>query len=208
MGLMNELALNPFEGFQEQSISYNSMSVFYDPLRVFRFYKTSPQIFVTNWLDEFARRYNRQPIQAVAREHIIPVCYDWPFAPDLDAVASFHDVTPDEIIAAHCHQSYYVFMVGFSPGFPYLGILPPFMETPRKSTPTLKVRAGSVGIAGRQTGIYPFDNPGGWNIIGRTPLRLFNIDDPGLCLLRAGDTVNFSVIDKQTFYYLNQYADT
>ena len=82
-----------------------------------------------------------------------------------------------------------------------------FLETPRKTAPALQVPAGSVGIAGRQTGIYPFTSPGGWNIIGRTPLRMFNINDSEHCLLKTGDTVTFSAIDKQTFYYLNQYAD-
>lgn len=208
MGLMDRIAADPFEGFLEQSIAYNSLSVFYDPLVVYRRYGQSPQEWVTNWLSGLASQFSETGQVHTGREHTIPVCYEWPFAPDLDAVAAYHGVTADEIVAGHHHQPYYVFMVGFSPGFPYLGILPPFMETPRKSSPSLQVRAGSVGLAGRQTGIYPFDSPGGWNIIGRTPLRLFTINEAELCLLRPGDTVRFSPIDKQTFYYLNQYADT
>ena len=98
-------------------------------------------------------------------------------------------------------------MVGFSPGFPYLGMLPDELHIPRKSRPALVVAPGSVGIAGRQTGIYPFETPAGWYVIGRTPVRLFNFSDSQRCLLNAGDSVRFSAIDLETFKYLNQYEN-
>jgi inhibitor of KinA len=197
----------PFEGFQDISIAYNSLTVFYDPVKVFQRTGENPFTYAAHWLHKTATSLDKATAP-LGKEHVIPVCYEPPFSTDLDAVAQYHNASPEEIVYGHQSTPYYVFMVGFTPGFPYLGLLSPFLDTPRKSTAALRVRAGSVGIAGRQTGIYSFDSPGGWNIIGRTPLRLFNINDPSLCLLKAGDTVRFSAIDKQTFYYLNQYADS
>ncbi|MBZ5859035.1 5-oxoprolinase subunit PxpB [Flavihumibacter profundi] len=208
LGLLTEVRQTGFEGLLDVSIAYNSLSVFFDPGLVSRRYRQSPQAFVFQWLDELAARERVEVGPVMGKEHILPICYDPPFSPDLDTMAAFHNCSREEIIYLHQSQPYYVFMVGFSPGFPYLGIVPERLDTPRKATPALKVPAGSVGIAGRQTGIYPFESPGGWNIIGRTPIRMFNILDPDLCLLQAGDRVLFSPIDQQTFNYLNQYADT
>jgi KipI family sensor histidine kinase inhibitor len=121
----------------------------------------------------------------------IPVCYGLEYGPDLDAVAAHCGLSPDEVIARHTAAEYRVYMLGFSPGFPYLGGLDPNIAAPRRETPRIKVPAGSVGIAGMQTGIYPLESTGGWQIIGRTPMRLF---DPGLeepCLLRPGDRLRF-----------------
>ncbi|ULQ51651.1 5-oxoprolinase subunit PxpB [Flavihumibacter fluvii] len=208
MGLMEFVRNHSFPGFQDISIAYNSITIFYDPVIVYQNFRQSPISFVEQWLHSKATTFIFDSILPSGREHIIPVCYEPPFSPDLEAVAAFHNASPEEIVLAHQSTSYYVFMVGFSPGFPYLGLVPVFLETPRKASPALRVPAGSVGIAGRQTGIYPFTSPGGWNILGRTPLRVFNINDPDLCLLKAGDTVIFSPIDAKTFYYLNQYADS
>lgn len=207
MQLLVRIADSPFEGFQDISIAYNSLTVFYDPVKVFECSGESPFTYVERWLHKTAAGLDGVSAPP-GKEHIIPVCYEPPFSPDLEAVALYHNVSADEIVYGHQSTSYYVFMVGFTPGFPYLGLVSPFLDTPRKLTAALQVRAGSVGIAGRQTGIYSFNSPGGWNIIGRTPILLFNINDPSLCLLKAGDTVRFSAIDKQTFYYLNQYEDS
>lgn len=205
----------PFEGFTEVSIAFNTLTVFFDPVRVYEASSRLPLDFVTQWLKGMATSLGDPPPLhekqttglPQSREHLIPVCYDMPYAFDLETIAAFHGSDTETIIRLHTSQVFYVFMVGFTPGFPYMGILPPALDTPRKATPAIRVPAGSVGIAGQQTGIYPFHSPGGWNIIGRTPIRLFNVQDPEPCLFKAGDRVRFSRIDAYTFNYLNQYED-
>ncbi len=130
----------------------------------------------------------------------IPVCYGGDFGPDLEEVARYCGLSPVAVITRHSSPAYRVFMLGFAPGFAYLGGLDPALATPRRETPRLRVPAGSVGIAGIQTGIYPLDTPGGWQIIGRTPLKMF---DPALeepCLLGPGDSLRFFSIDEAAFH--------
>lgn len=207
MGILEAIRSHAFDGFLDASIAYTSVSVFFDPVQVYHSAKIPPHQFVSEWLDQLAKNYHHETAHIQGRELLLPVCYDPRFAPDLDAMAAFHNCAPKDLIELHHSQSYYVFMIGFSPGFPYLGILPEALVTPRKSNPAALVRAGSVGIAGRQTGIYPMDSPGGWNIIGRTPTRLFDIREKQPCFFKPGDWVRFSPIDWETFNYLNQYAD-
>ena len=121
----------------------------------------------------------------------IPVCYGGDDGPDLEAVASFHDLLPSEVVARHTHVTYRVGMMGFTPGFAYLIGLDPDLATPRRDTPRILVPAGSVGIAGSQTGVYPLDSPGGWQVIGRTDQALFNPDHEPPFLLSPGDKVQF-----------------
>ena len=124
------------------------------------------------------------------REVPIPVCYEGEYAPDLEAVARQKGLSPGEVIDLHCSIEYRIYMIGFLPGFPYMGKIDPRIEIPRKMRP-VPVIAGGVGIAGMQTGIYPLNSPGGWQIIGRTPLHLFNRHaDPPVALL-TGDRVRF-----------------
>ncbi|HEX6939715.1 MAG TPA: 5-oxoprolinase subunit PxpB [Longimicrobiales bacterium] len=124
----------------------------------------------------------------------IPVVYGGSYGPDLDAVAVHAGMSPDEVVDAHVSGDYRVYMIGFAPGFPYLAGLPERLAAPRRPTPRTAVPAGSVGIAGRQTGIYPIESPGGWQIIGRTPARLFSPDRDPPTLLRVGDRVRFHAI--------------
>ena len=129
----------------------------------------------------------------------VPVCYGGDLGPDLGAVARHCGLAEDEVIARHAAAEYLVHFLGFSPGFPYLGGMDPALETPRLDSPRKSVAAGSVAIGGNQTGIYPLASPGGWRIIGRTPLRLF---DPGRRppeLLRMGDSVRFRAIGASEF---------
>ena len=127
-------------------------------------------------------------------KHIeIPVHYGGEYGEDLAAVAAYHGITPAEVVARHTQPVYTVFMMGFQPGFPYLGGLPEHLHTPRRDVPRTQVAAGSVGIGGSQTGIYPFASPGGWQIIGRTELPLFRADAEPPALLAAGDTVSFTL---------------
>jgi KipI family sensor histidine kinase inhibitor len=121
----------------------------------------------------------------------IPVCYGGEAGPDLEDVARHCGLSPAEVIALHCQTSYAVYCLGFQPGFAYLGGLDPRLHTPRRATPRLAIPAGSVAIGGSQTGVYPLHTPGGWQIIGHTPLRLFDPTTAPGVLLQPGDTVRF-----------------
>ena len=125
----------------------------------------------------------------------IPVCYGGEFGPDLEEVAAWHGLTAEQVIRRHCRPLYRVYFLGFLPGFAYLGGLPASLETPRRAGPRLRVPAGAVGIAGNQTGVYPLETPGGWQIIGQTPLRLYDPRRDAPALLSAGDRVRFAPID-------------
>ena len=163
--------------------TYRSLLVHYDPLRL-----------SYNQVTAWARAQSQpaaQSLPASRRCVEIPTVYGGEYGSDLDFVAGYHHVSPADIIRWHSGAKYTVYMMGFMPGFPYLGGLPPELETPRLETPRTLVRAGSVGIAGPQTGIYPLDSPGGWRIIGRTTMKLFDpaLDPPAL--LAPGDLVRF-----------------
>jgi inhibitor of KinA len=129
----------------------------------------------------------------------IPVCYDAEFGLDLTVVAKQTRLSPNEIARCHARAKYRVRCVGFTPGFPYLEGLPQILASPRRASPRTSVPPGSVAIGGRQTGIYPLVSPGGWNIIGRTPLRLFDLTREHAALLRAGDAVRFVAITREEF---------
>jgi inhibitor of KinA len=121
----------------------------------------------------------------------IPVCYGGAFGPDLIEVAAHASLTEADVIARHSAPIYRVFMMGFVPGFAYLGTVDAAIAVPRRRSPRLRVAAGSVGIAGSQTGIYPTDSPGGWQLVGRTPVRMFDLNRPDPFLLKPGDAVQF-----------------
>ena len=129
----------------------------------------------------------------------IPVCYEVQFALDLEEVAEYCGLSPNEVAKRHAAGRYHVRCVGFTPGFPYLSGLPPKLAVPRRQTPRTAVPAGSIAIGGTQTGIYPFASPGGWNIIGRTPLRLFDPGRKPAALLRSGDRIRFVPITVRQF---------
>ena len=135
-----------------------------------------------------------------ARTITIPVCYeDQEFAPDLEKVALHAKLSKEEVIKLHSSSDYLIYMMGFLPGFPYLGGMNPRLETPRLETPRTKIPAGSVAIGGAQTGLYPVESPGGWNIIGRTPLRLFDVKRKPFFLYEAGDKIRFLPITREEF---------
>lgn len=130
----------------------------------------------------------------------IPVCYDPELAPDLQALALKKGLSPAEVVRFHTSAEYRVYMLGFLPGFPYMGAVAAQIEAPRLANPRQSVPAGSVGIAGRQTGIYPFDSPGGWNLIGRTPLRIFDPQKNNPAMFQPGDRVRFVEISLSEFH--------
>ncbi len=131
----------------------------------------------------------------------IPVLYD---GADLETVAKYNGFSVDEVIRIHSGNKYYVYFLGFSAGFPYLGGLDERIATPRLKTPRVKVPIGSVGIADQQTGIYTVESPGGWNIIGRTPIKMFDSSRKEACILLAGSYVEFYPIDLETFIRLEK----
>jgi len=136
----------------------------------------------------------------------LPICYDSDCSPDLTEVARHAGLSTDEVIARHLAAEYLVAMLGFAPGFPYLRGLPPELAMPRRASPRLQIPAGSVGIAGTQTGIYPQATPGGWQLIGRTPTPLFALDQTPPALLQPGDRVRFRRIDTAQFKTLQSAA--
>ena len=140
-------------------------------------------------------RIDRSSLQTVN----IPVCYDGEFSPDMKRVMEHTGYSRDEIIDRHVSGSYLVYFIGFTPGFPYMGGMDTSLETPRQKTPRTIVPAGSVAIGGKQTGIYPIESPGGWNIIGKTYLPLFDWNDINSNPIKMGYRIQFHAISKKKF---------
>jgi inhibitor of KinA len=189
-----------FEGFIETVPAYSSLTVYYDVFKVRRNFTTFSSAF------EAVRHFTRKALENLeelaetqSRLLTIPVCFDSEFALDLEFVASENNLSPEKVIETFLDATYRVFMLGFLPGFSYMGEVDETIATPRKLAPRVKVPAGSVGIAGKQTGIYSLESPGGWQIIGKTPLELFTPAADSPAFLQAGDEVKFYRIDKQTF---------
>jgi inhibitor of KinA len=134
-----------------------------------------------------------------ARTVEISVCYGGDFGPDLEEVAALHRLKPQEVIKLHTSHCYHAYFLGFAPGFAYLGDVPDEIATPRRDSPRKNVVAGSVGIAARQTAVYPFATPGGWNLIGRTPVEIFRSDRKPMGLISMGDQVKFRAISREEF---------
>ena len=173
--------------------AYTTIGVFFDPARI-ETLEELPAII------ERALAGDLEPARPRAIASIeVPVCYEGEFAPDLDEVARHTGLSPDEIVRRHSAASYRVSCVGSTPGYPYLSGLPPELATPRRASPRKEVPAGAVAIGGTQTGIYPHKTPGGWNIIGRAALRLFDVERNPPALFRAGDSVRFRKISREEF---------
>lgn len=191
IALHQALAKKAFEGFIESVPAYASLAIFYRrPAR----FETVKLFLEASILSEESVRSNRSAV--------IPVLYD---GEDLGFIAEHHQLSHDEIISIHTSRPYRVFMLGFLPGFPYMGTVDERIATGRRSSPRTVVPAGSVGIAGMQTGIYPQSSPGGWQLIGRTPLKIFDARKESPCLLNPGDSVSFYAITKTEFEKLNEY---
>ena len=178
-------------GVRDVVPTYRSVAVYFDPLR------TDTDALLERITHEAE---TAGPGALVAREPLrIPVCYGGDLGPDLPQVAAFARMSADEVVQRHAGATYRVFMLGFVPGFAYLGMVDPDIAMPRRATPRVRVPMGSVGIAGVQTGIYPAETPGGWQLIGQTPVRPFDPrrDDP--FLMKAGDAVQFYAIERAEF---------
>ena len=191
IALADSLQAAAIAGVRDVVPTYRSVAVFFDPLR-------------TNY-DTLLERIERdagRPAPDAARQAEplrIPVCYGGDLGPDLGAVAAFGGISADEVIALHASATYRVFMLGFVPGFAYMGIVDARIAAPRHSTPRVRVPAGSVGITGVQTGIYPAETPGGWQLIGRTPIKPFDANRAQPFLMKAGDAVRFYAIDRAEY---------
>lgn len=191
-------------GVIELAPAYASVGVFYDPARVIGRDGLGAGAFAILEARIKAalappRPGGPTPAATAARSLEIPVCYEEEFAFDLREVARHASLSPDEVVQRHGAANYRVRCVGFTPGFPYLSGLPLELATPRRASPRKEVPAGSVAIGAGQTGIYPQSSPGGWNVIGRTPLRLFDARRDPPVLLQAGDEVRFRAITRADF---------
>lgn len=196
MALAKYLDDHVIPGVLEYVPAFTTVTVFYDPLE--RNYAE-----MVEWAQSAVDHLSSAP-SGVPRVVEIPVCYGGDFGPDLESVAQHNHLSTNEVIAIHTSVDYLVYMIGFSPGFPYLGGMPEQIATPRLTSPRLSVPAGSVGIAGKQTGVYPTSSPGGWQLIGRTPLPLFRPSQYPPSLLSAGDTVRFRAISHEEYQSLHK----
>lgn len=178
--------------------AFATVTVHYDPAAVRRAAGEPPHAILARMLEEQLAGIEVSPV-VDARTVEIPTCYEGELAPDLELVAGHAGLSTADVIARHSSPTYVVQMIGFTPGFPYLAGLDPSLVTPRRAEPRTRVPAGSVGIGGEQTGIYAIATPGGWNIIGATPLSLFDpLRDPA-ALLRVGDRVRFVPIGRERY---------
>lgn len=181
---------NKIYGVLEYIPYYTAITIIYDPFKFkvcegFNTLKKELNSIIANI--DFSRSYKENIVE-------IPVCYGGDFGPDIKDVAKYNDLSVEEVIRIHTSRKYIVYMIGFAPGFPYLGGMDKRISAPRKVAPRLKIPKGSVGIAGMQTGVYPIETPGGWQIIGNTPINLFDINKSEKTLLKCGDVVKFKEI--------------
>lgn len=191
---------NPAYEFIEYIPYFTSVSIIYDPIKIksnepFKHVK-SKIIDLLSKID-FSLEYEENIVE-------IPVCYEKELAPDIEFVAETNNLTVEQVINIHSNGRYLVYMIGFSPGFPYLGGLDERIFTPRRDTPRIAIPEGSVGIAGMQTGIYPIETPGGWQIIGRTPIKLFDLASDSKILLKCGDIARFCPISYNEYLRLKE----
>jgi inhibitor of KinA len=187
-------------GIIELAPAYTTVGVFFDPIEVIA--NGAEPTRVIEWLQQridkaLVRGKRHKPSKSRLTE--VPVCFETDFAFDLDDVASHARMSPGEVLDLYCSVEYRVSCLGFTSGFPFLTGLPKKLATPRRATPRKEIAAGSVAIGGEQTGIYPLRSPGGWNVIGRTPLCLFDPAKDPPALLRAGDRVRFRATTGEEF---------
>ncbi len=202
---IHQKVLQLFQRLRERSFSfitdvvpaYSSLTVYYNVLLLHTKEKPAFEIIKEKLLPLLSEE--SEEITTQERNIAIPVCYASHFAPDLEELALEKRLSTEEVICLHMAVTYRVYMIGFLPGFAYMGKVDGRIATPRKTSPRKNVVAGSVGIAGEQTGIYPLASPGGWNIIGRTPLQLFTKDNNNPVLLQPGDRIRFYAITEDEF---------
>jgi len=179
------------DGIYETVPTYCSLTIHYAPEKI-RYQELHDKLQAM-----LAVSHKAQKMNTIIME--IPVHYGGEYGPDLDYVAEYNHLTPEEVIRIHTSAEYLIYMLGFTPGFSYMGGMDDRIATPRLKTPRVLIPAGSVGIAGKQTGIYPIDSPGGWQLIGRTPVRLYDAERDTPILLDAGLHVKFVPVDEAEY---------
>ena len=189
--LVTEINKSKIDEIIELIPAYNELMIIYNPLEI-------KYNLLIDRLKEIENKLNLVDLPYPVLIHI-PVCYDIEFAPDIEIVAKTNNLSQQEVIQIHSSVEYLVYMLGFTPGFCYLGGMNNRISTPRKESPRQIIESGSVGIAGNQTGIYPIDSPGGWQIIGKTPLALFDPDRKPEFLIEAGNYLKFDAISKSQY---------
>ena len=189
---------NPPVGLVETVPTFRSLTVYYDPLLTSR---AELQCAIGALLDVEDRP------RSGARLWHVPVCYEAEFAPDMAEVVRLTGLTPREVVALHSGTRFHVYMLGFLPGFPYMGDLPPRLALPRRADPRLRVPAGSISIATSLTAIYPYESPGGWHLIGATPIRLFDPERTPPALFAPGDAVQCEPVDPAAFASIKQAVE-
>jgi len=194
------MADQPLAGVREIIPTYRSLLIIYDP-GITHPTELRPEIEA---IEASLEAKETEPARIVE----IPVCYGGAFGPDIKNVQRPHALTQEQVIQRHCQPAYLIYMVGFTPGFPFLGGLDETLFTPRLTTPRIHVPEGSVGIANNQTGMYPIASPGGWQIIGRTPLKLFAPHRSMPFLYKAGDKIKFIPISEQEYTKIAQEEET
>ena len=186
------------DGVVETVPTFRSLTVYYDPLVTTRA-KLQPAI--AGLLEGEHRP------QASASLWRVPACYEGEFAPDLDDVACLTGLTRGDIVALHSSTRFHVYMLGFLPGFPYMGDLPEVLALPRRANPRTRVPAGSISIAMTLSAIYPYESPGGWHLIGATPVRLFDARQASPALFNPGDAISFEPIDPDRFAAIREAVE-
>ncbi|HHY74309.1 MAG TPA: 5-oxoprolinase subunit PxpB [Bacillus bacterium] len=196
---------HPPEWLIEYIPAFTTLAIFYEPMIISKQcnFCRLPYDVVCEFIKDI---FLKLAVHNVVHSRVIeiPVCYGGELGPDLETVANINGLTVDEVIQIHSTGDYIVYMIGFAPGFPYIGGMSEKIAAPRLETPRLKIPERSVGIAGMQTGIYPIATPGGWQLIGRTPLRLFNPENEQPSLLQAGDKIRFRPISRAEYLELEQ----
>jgi len=188
--------------------AYHTLTIVYD-IQLLHLFLAEKKCTLQSWAEHTLADFenNNSKINPNTTENIIkiPVCYDPVFGIDLENIKANNNISINEIVHKHSENIYTVYCLGFLPGFTYMGIVDEKIKHPRHLQPRAKVNAGSIGIAGSQTGIYPTTSPGGWQIIGRTPWQIFDKDPSKLAMLKAGDKVQFNPISIEEFYAINQH---
>ena len=192
ISLAERLRLQCGAAVRDAVVGYTTLTVYFDPLEVEAQWLET-QVRAVAEVDEDDR------LDETGTVIEVPVCYEAEFGPDLHDVAAFGKCTPDEVIARHSDATYRVYMLGFIPGFAYMATVDPRIAAPRKSAPRAAVPPGSVAVAGGQTGIYPAATPGGWNIIGRTPVKPYDPERAEPFLFKPGDRVRFTPLAREAF---------